>query len=78
MDRLQELVRLHRMETNVKEVAQLLGMSPNTERKYREALKAAEILHGDVHDLPELSILKEAVVRAMPPPKVPEHEQSSI
>lgn len=78
MERLQELVRLHRMKTKVKEVARLLKMSPNTERNYREALIAAELLHGDVNDLPELSILKEAVLRAMPPPKIPQHEQSAI
>ena len=38
MDRLQELVRLHRMGTGVREVARLVSMSPNTERAYREAL----------------------------------------
>ena len=36
MDRLQELVRLHRMGTGEREVARLLGMSPTTERSYRE------------------------------------------
>ena len=35
MDRLQELVRLHRMGTGDREVARLLGMSPNTERVSR-------------------------------------------
>ena len=32
MDRLQELVRLHRMGTGAREVARLLSMSPNTEK----------------------------------------------
>jgi DNA-binding NarL/FixJ family response regulator len=34
MHRLQELVRLFRMGCGVKEIARLLKMSPNTERKY--------------------------------------------
>ena len=37
MDRLLELVRLHRMKTKMREIARLLDMSPNTEREYREA-----------------------------------------
>lgn len=41
MDRLQELVRLHRMGSGGREVARLLGMSPNTERTYRIVLEAA-------------------------------------
>jgi hypothetical protein len=32
-------------------------MSPNTERKYREALKAAKILEGDATELPDLEVL---------------------
>jgi DNA-binding NarL/FixJ family response regulator len=44
MHRLQELVRLHRQGTGDREVARLLGMSPNTERLYREALTKAELL----------------------------------
>lgn len=63
MDRLQELVRLHRMGTGAREVARLLRMGPNTERDYREALEAAGLLHGAVEDLPELAVLKEAVQR---------------
>ena len=34
MDRLQELVRLHRMETGPCDVARLLGLSRTTERQY--------------------------------------------
>jgi len=40
MQRLQELVRLHRMGTGAREVARMLRMSPNTERDYRNALQA--------------------------------------
>lgn len=61
MDRLQELVRLHRMGTGSREVARLLRMGPNTERDYRAALKAAGLLDGNVEELPELEVLKEAV-----------------
>ena len=46
MDRLQELVRLHRMGTGARKVARLLAMGPNTERTYRRALEQAEILYG--------------------------------
>ena len=63
MDRLQELVRLHRMGTGARKVARLLKMGPNTERDYREALEAAGLLDGGVDELPELAVLKEAVQR---------------
>ena len=43
MHRLQEMVRLHRMGTGPREVAKLLEMSPNTERRYREALIAGQL-----------------------------------
>jgi len=36
MHRLRELVRLHRQGTGAREVARLLGMSPNTERALPE------------------------------------------
>lgn len=59
MDRLQELVRLHRMGTGARAVARLLRMGPNAERDYRDALEAAGLLDGSVDDLPELAALKE-------------------
>lgn len=46
MHRLQDLVRLHRLGTGAREVARLLGMSPNTERDYRLALGEAGLLEG--------------------------------
>ncbi len=46
MDRLQELVRLHRMGSACREVARLLAISPNTERQYREILAAEGLLDG--------------------------------
>jgi transposase len=79
MHRLQELVRLHRMKTSVREVARLLRISPNTERAYRLALTAKGLLDGPVDILPEIDILKEAVLAAKPlPPSPPAQQVSSI
>jgi transposase len=72
MDRLQELVRLHRMETGPCDVARLLGLSRTTERQYRAVLDAAGLLRGEVDDLPLLETLKAAVEAALPPTKAPQ------
>lgn len=71
MHRLQELVRLHRLGNGHRAVARLLGMSPNTERLYRDILKAAELLDGDSQALPELSQLQAAVRAKRPRPAQP-------
>lgn len=42
------------MGSGGREVARLLGMSPNTERAYRTALEAAGLLAGPIADLPTL------------------------
>jgi hypothetical protein len=76
MHRLQELVRLHRMGTGSRKVAQLLLMSPNTERTYREALATAGLLDGPADALPELAALREAVLVQLPPKDKPQHESS--
>jgi len=52
MHRLQDLVRLHRLKTGARETARLLGMGPNTERQYREAIAAAGLLDGAPETLP--------------------------
>jgi hypothetical protein len=53
MHRLQDLVRHHRLGTGCREIARLLGMSPNTERRYREALEEALLrAHGNSFGLP--------------------------
>jgi transposase len=78
MHRLEELVRLHRMGTGAREAARLLGMSPNTERQYRLALVAEELLAGAPDALPSLEALKAAVVKHLPPAPVPEAQQSQI
>jgi transposase len=76
MDRLQELVRLHRMGSGGREVARLLGMSPNTERMYRIALEAAGLLAGPIVDLPTLEALKAAVEERLPRKPAPQQTSS--
>jgi transposase len=78
MHRLQELVRLHRFGgATTHEIAASLAMSPNTERKYRNALTAAGLLSGAVDALPPLAELKSAVEKALPAVEPPQ-QQSSI
>ena len=66
MHRLQEMVRLHRLKMGYRETARLLGMSPNTERPYREALATAGLLDGVADELPSLEMLKAAVLEHRP------------
>jgi len=66
MQRLQELVRLHRMGTGAREVARMLRMSPNTERDYRNALQAEGLLEGAVDEIAALEVLRAAVERQLP------------
>ena len=66
MHQLQELVRLHRLGTGAREVARLLGVSPNTEREYRLACGKAGLLAGPVDDLPALEDLKATLPRVVP------------
>jgi len=58
MQRLQELVRLHRMGTGAREVARMLHMSPNTERDYRNALRAEGLLEGAVEEIAAPEVLR--------------------
>ncbi len=67
MHLLQELVRLHRMNITVREIARTLGISPNTERKYRMALKGSGLLEGDPSQLPELEHIHNILNEAIPP-----------
>ena len=78
MHRLQELVRLHRMGVGAREIARILGMSPNTERSYRRALEAEALLAGPADVLPALDILRSAIDRHRPRMQAPAHEQSSV
>jgi hypothetical protein len=66
MDRLQELVRLHRMGTGAREVARMLNISPNTEREYRLALQVEGLLAGPVDDVPLLEVLRSAIETRLP------------
>jgi hypothetical protein len=68
MHRLQELVRLYRLGTGVRERARLLAMSTRTERAYRAALAAADLLEGPPDAVPELAVLRAAVEVAKPAP----------
>ena len=78
MHRLQELVRLHRLGGGTAhDIASSLKMSPNTERKYREALTAAGLLEGAVDVLPPLEELKAAVAKELHTVE-PAQQQSSI
>src|SRR5690606_6346321 len=60
-----------------REVARLLGLSPNTERRYREALEKAGLLQGAADAVPTLEDLKAAVLRHAPP-AVPEQQRSTL
>jgi len=68
MHRLQELVRLCRLGTGVRERARLLGMSTRTEREYRRLIGAADLLQGDPGDLPDEELLQAAAASAKPRP----------
>ena len=76
MHRLQDLVRLHRQKTGARETARLLGMGPNTERQYREAIAKAGLLDGAAGTLPSLEELKAAVIAAHPPALPPQQVTS--
>lgn len=68
MHLLQELVRLHRLDTGAVETARLLKIDRKTERKYRSRLRLAGLLKGDPDLLPDLALLREAVDSDLPPP----------
>jgi len=65
MHRLQEFVRLHRLDTSAREVCRLLGMGRSTEWHYRRRLRDAGLLLGDASDLPPLGVIKAAVTKAV-------------
>ncbi len=76
MHRLQELVRLHRMGLEPRQVARHLKMSPNTERRYRDILGPLSLLQGDENDLPPLDELRALVLAATPQLDLPQHNSS--
>lgn len=78
MNRLEELVRLHRQGTGAREIARLLRMGPNQERAYRQILAAAGLLEGDPESLPSLGELKAAVQSARPSPQPAPSQTSTL
>lgn len=76
MDKLEELVRLHRKGVGCREVARLLRISPNTERQYRNALDEAGFLDGKVDELPSLEQLKTAATAYIGSHKAPQQNSS--
>lgn len=72
----QEMVRLYRLGTGYRRVAELLGMSPNTERAYREILAKAGLLTGSATELPDVEALQ-ALVHAVHPPRAAPLQVSS-
>ena len=75
MDKLRELVRLHRKGMSKRTIARVLRMSPSTEQKYRKQLNEAGLLYGDVDQLPELDVLVSACKGTIVTPR---QEQSSV
>lgn len=67
VNRLRELVRLHRGGSSAREVVRVLHMGPNTERRYRGVLAGAGLLAGQPDDLPALDVIAAAVHAALPP-----------
>lgn len=78
MHRIEEMVRLHRLQTGARETARLLAMSPNTERLYRLALEAEGLLQGAVDQLPPLEVLRAAIEKHLPKAPTPIEQRSSI
>jgi transposase len=76
MHRLQDLVRMHREGVKCRTIARLLKMSPNTERRYRLALQAADLLEGSPEDLPALDVLQQAIDQELPVQPLPQHHSS--
>lgn len=70
-DRLRELIRLRREGVSERRTAGLLRMGPNTARRYRAALKAAELLDGPAEQLPSVDEVADAVRAAFPPATPP-------
>jgi len=75
MHRIQELVRLYRLGEGPVRTARLLGLDRKTERKYRNCLRLAGLLEGPTEALPELVVLRQAIVGLGTPP---EQERSSV
>jgi transposase len=62
MHRIQDLIRLHRRGRGIRAIARQLGMGRDTVRGYLKELEAADLLAGDPHELPTVSVLRETLV----------------
>lgn len=76
MHRLQDMVRLHRMGVGARQIARELQISPNTERRYRNALINQGLLQGE-DELPSLAALRRAISFELAA-ETPAQEVSSI
>lgn len=76
MDRVRELVRLHRLRCSTREIARLLRMGPNTQRRYCAALARAGLIDGPVANLPDHEALRAAVLAELPPLVLPQQQSS--
>lgn len=72
VDRLVEMVRLHRKGVADRKAAKMLRMGPNQHRQAREAFMAANLWDGDPEALPE-----PARLRALLPQRLPKQQVSS-
>ncbi|MCK8498030.1 hypothetical protein M0222_09575, partial [Myxococcus fulvus] len=78
MDRLQELVRLHRLGTPARQVARVLRMGVDVERSYRRVLETAGLLRGDVQvRIPAMPITESGPSRT-PIPEHAEHRMTTL
>lgn len=76
MHRLQEAVRLHRLENSRRSIAGSLKMGRATLRRYFSALEAAGLLDGDPSDLPDLAELRAAATAGVPRKPAPQARSS--
>ncbi len=67
VDRIVEMVRLHRMGVPDRKAAAMLKMGPNTHRAARAAFVAAGVWNGDPVDLPKADNLRVLLPQAKPP-----------
>ncbi len=73
-----EMVRLYREGVGYRAVARMVGLSPNSERKYREILREAGLLEGSADALPSAAELRAVVEAAQPPVAGPAVESSAL
>lgn len=78
MHRIQELVRLHRLQRSTRDMARLLGMGRTTMQGYLTALGKAGLLDGSPEELPGMEVLAAAVQAQLGPARVPPQQRSSV